>query len=281
MINVAQTHNSSYLGSNLITDGTLDQLRTLADAHEWSLAYNESESAADNVRAVSAMVLAEEIVEFLNNTIAGVGKQKIGIQFGAYATFASFFGLAQLHDVDPDFRGVAQYASSMVFELFTNSSEIVSADEYPSADAMYVRFLFSNGTATNESEPVGYPLFGSSEEVITWNDFVNESGKFSIRSTEKWCDLCRNTDGTCAAYASENGANNGADCPASASCENNCGNGLTPAVNGVIGAMVTLAAILGIGGLILSIGGFTIVRKKSLAATAVASVSAGEIKSAE
>lgn len=254
-------------------------MRTLADTHEWSLAYNESESAADNVRAVSAMVLAGEIVDFLNETITGAGKQKIGIQFGAYATFASFFGLAQLQNVDPDFRGVADYASSMAFELFTNSSVTVSADDYPSADEIYVRFLFSNGTATNESEPIAYPLFGSGQEVIGWNDFTAGMDEFAIRSDEKWCNVCGNTEGSCAAYSSDS-SSNGDDSSASASSKSDSGNGLSPAVNGVIGAMVTLAVVLGLEALILLVGGFRIVSKKRLASAAAVPVSAGEVKSA-
>lgn len=278
LINVAQIHNSTYEGSDLINNATFDQLRTLADTHEWGLAYNESESAAENVRAVSAMVLAGEIVDFLNETITSAGKQKIGVQFGAYATFASFFGLAQLQTVNPDFRGVADYASSMAFELFTNSSVAVTADNYPSADEIYVRFLFSNGTATNESQPIAYPLFGSGQEVIGWNDFTAGMDEFAIRSDENWCNVCGNTDGSCAAYSSD--SSNNEDSSASASSKSDSGNGLSPAVNGVIGAMVTLAVVLGLEALVLLVGGFRIVSKKTLASAAAAPVSAGEMKSA-
>lgn len=136
------------------------------------------------------MVLAGEIVEFLNKTITSEGKQKIGVQFGAYATFASFFGLAGLQNVNDDFRGVVDYASSMTFELFTNSSVTVSADNYPSEDEIYVRFLFSNGTATNESEPTPYPLFGSGQTAISWKDFTTGMDNFAIRDNEHWCTIC-------------------------------------------------------------------------------------------
>lgn len=263
----------------MITDDVFDRLSYLANVHEWGLAYNESESKTDNVRAISAMVLAGEIVEFLNETITSEGKQKMGVQFGAYATFASFFGLADLEKVSPDFRGVADYASSMAFELFTNSSDSVSSENYPSTDDIYVRFLFSNGTATNESEPVAYPLFGSDRDVITWNDFTTGMDKIAIRNNERWCDICGNTEGSCAAYASD-ASSNGGSASASSSSERS-GNGLSPAVNGVIGAMVTLAVVLGLEALILLVGGFRIVSKKRLAsANAVSPVSGGELKSA-
>jgi hypothetical protein len=274
---VAQIHNSSYPSSELITDDVFARLHSLADTHEWGLAYNESESAADNARAVSAMVLAGEIVEFLNQTITGAGKQKVGIQFGAYATFSSFFGLADLSTAHPDLRDIVDYASSMTFELFTNASTTVSSADYPSADELYVRFLFSNGTASEEAEPTAYALFGNDQDVISWNDFTAGMNKFAISSTERWCDVCSNTDGACAAYATDDSSNGDAS---TASSKKESSNGLSPVVNGVIGAMVTLAVVLGLEALALLVGGYRIVSKKALAASSVSHVSAGEMKSA-
>lgn len=278
MINVAQIHNASYPGSDLINDDVFARLHSLADTHEWGLAYNETESAEDNTRAVSAMVLAGEIVEFLNQTITGDGKQKVGIQFGAYATFASFFGLADLQTAHPDLRNVVDYASSMTFELFTNATTTVSSADYPSADEIYVRFLFSNGTASDDAEPTAYALFGGDQDVISWNDFTAGMDKFAISSTERWCNVCDNTDGVCAAYGSD-GSSNGDVSASSSSKESQSGNGLSPVVNGVIGAMVTLAVILGLEALVLLVGGYRIVSKKALASS-VSQVNAGEMKSA-
>jgi hypothetical protein len=277
LINVAQIHNSSYPASDLINDEVFSRLHALADTHEWGLAYNESESASDNARAVSAMVLAGEIVEFLNQTITGEGKQKVGIQFGAYATFSSFFGLADLTTANPELRAVVDYASSMTFELFTNASITVSSTDYPSADKLYVRFLFSNGTASEDAEPTAYPLFGSQQNIISWNDFTAGMDKFAIGSTERWCDVCSNTDGVCAAYATNDSSNGNASTASSSKKES--GNGLSPVVNGVIGAMITLAIVLGLEALVLLVGGYRIVSKKALASS-VTHVSVGEMKSA-
>lgn len=257
LIHVAEIHNQTIPSSNLLTDDVLFQLRTLADAHEWGLAYNASSDA----RAIAGKTLAGQIVEFLNTTLTSRGKTKIGVQFGAYGTFASFFGLADLPSVNSDFRGVADYASVMTFELFTNSSVAVSSAEYPSTDDAYVRFLFHNGTTTEQSEPVAYPLFGSGQEVLSWDDFASGMGKFVVRDTEEWCTACGNSTSTCAAYGSS-----GDDGDSSASAEGHeAGNGLSPVVNGVIGAMVTLAVVLGLEALILVFGGFRVVSKKSLA----------------
>lgn len=211
------------------------------------------------MRAITGKTLAGQILEFLNGTITGKGKQKIGVQFGAYATFASFFGLADLPSVNPDFKGVSDYASAMTFELFTNSSATISSTSYPAEDELYVRFLFHNGTTNSTSEPVQYPLFGSGMETLSWNDFSEGMNKFAIGSTEKWCTECGNFTGTCAAYAPAGSASSTSDDSSSGS-----GNGLSPAVNGVIGAMVTLAVILGLEALILVLGGLRVVSKKRL-----------------
>lgn len=242
----------------MLTDEVLFQLRTLADNHEWNLAYNSSSP----IRAISGSQLAAEITQFLNSSIEDTGKHtgsKLGIQFGAYATFMSFFGLAGLQEVNTNFTGVTDYASSMVFELFTNSS-----NASPGEDDMFVRFLYHNGTASNTSEPQTYPLFGSGQNELRWNDFMDSMNKFSIGDTEQWCTSCGNTTGTCAAYApGGSGASSTSD---SSVAEKGCSNGVSPAVNGVIGAMVTLAVVLGVEALIMLVGGFRVVSKKRLAA---------------
>lgn len=259
LINVAEIHNATINSSELLTPETLSQLRTLANAHEWGLAYNTS--SPTDMRSIAGKTLAAQILQFLNGTLTSQGKSKIGIQFGAYASFLSFFGLADLPAQNVDFTGVVDYASAMTFELFTNSSVAVSSTSYPAEEDVYVRFLFHNGTTNSSSEPVAYPLFGTDSETIAWKDFVTNMNGFAIGSTEEWCTACGNSTGTCAAYA--NGSSASASSNGSGGNEGGKGgNGLSPAVNGVIGAMVTLAVILGLEALVLALGGLKVVSKK-------------------
>ncbi|KAI4718165.1 phosphoglycerate mutase-like protein [Aureobasidium sp. EXF-10727] len=260
LINVAEIHNSSFDKTGRITQDVFHQIQTLADTHEWGVAYNESESIADNVRGISAMVLAGQILDFLNGTLSTNGKQKIAIQFGAYATFSSFFGFADLPQVNPDFRGIATYASSMVFELFTNSSD--TASDRSTSDA-YVRFLFSNGTASTNKAPSAYPLFGSQQEALSWQDFAASMQKFAVSSTDQWCNVCGNSEGVCAASKTNSSSGSSTTAP-SVYANAQAGNGLSPAVNGVIGAMVTLAVVLGLETIIVLLGGWRIVPKRRL-----------------
>ena len=271
-INVAEIHNSSISGSGLLDDSTLHQVFTLANTHEWNLAYNSS----DPIRAVAGSQLSAQVVQFLQETIDDAGSatgSKFAVQFGSYGSFSSFFGLAQLPEVSVDFTGVTDYASSMVFEMFTNASTTVTTSNFPSADDIYVRFLYRNGTATDATPPIQYPLFGTGQMDLKWNGFMDKMNDFSIGDTGAWCHACGNTTGICEAYASGSSSSGSSS---SASCRGS-GNGLSPVVNGVIGAMVTLAVGLGIEVLILLVFGLTVVSKQKLRSGAGASN--GEAKS--
>jgi hypothetical protein len=232
-------------------------LQTLADNHEFNLAYNSS----DPIRAIAGSTLAAQIVQQLNSTIAGKSKQQIGIQFGAYASFLSFFGLAQLPAVSENFTGIVDYASSMTFELVTNAT--VSNTSYPTNDQISVRFLFSNGTAA-ENPLTTYPLFNQSELVLPWNTFADQMNKFAIGDQADWCSACGNTTGICASTSTSTSSSASATTTSSSSGSG----GISKAVAGVIGAMVTLAVILGVEGLIILLGGLRLVSKKRLAAGA-------------
>jgi len=270
VINVAEIHNATINSSNLLTDATLLQVRTLADAHEFGLAYN----ASDDMRAIAGMQLAGEIVDYLNNSVATFAKKnnKLGIQFGAYATFFSFFGLARLTDASPTFFGVPDYASSMVFELFTDADVGSSA---PTPDQLRVRFLYHNGTSDNQTAPRQYPLFGGSQDSVSWSDFTGNMSNFSVSSSEQWCTKCGNFTGACAAFSPDGGSSSG---NGSSSSSSGGGSHISTAVGGVIGAMVTLAVILGAEALIMLLGGFRLVSKKRLAGTGANSHTVGEAK---
>lgn len=263
LLNVASIHNSSddFPSSELLTPDTFFQLRTLADQHELNLAYNKSEP----IRAMTGAVIASQVVQALNGTITGKGKNKLNVQFGAYAGMFSFFGLAGLLPVNPDFYGVPDYASTLTWELVTNAT--VSSTSFPSADEISVRFLFHNGTTSNISEPTVYPLFGQSETVLAWNDFVTGMNKFAVGGQQQWCNLCGNSTGVCAPSALSGSGSSGPPSSPSGttSSSHSSGGGISKAVAGVIGAVVTLAVILGAEILIMLAGGLRLVSKKRLA----------------
>ncbi|KAI0172293.1 phosphoglycerate mutase-like protein [Hypoxylon sp. FL1284] len=261
-VNVGRIHNSSIPSSDLLTDETVFQLRTLADNHEWNLAYNES----DAIRAVEGATLAAQILQQLNGTLTGNGKTPLNVQFGAYGTFMSFFGLAQLHKLSADFTGVVDYASSMVFELVTNAT--AGSSGYPAAADVSVRFLMANGTAA-QNPLTAYPLFGQHDVLLPWNTFASEMGKFAIGDTAAWCSACGNTTGICApSSSSSSSSGDGAAAASSKSSDN----GISLPVAGVIGALVTLVVILAVEGLVYALAGLRLVRKSTLASMGGAGV---------
>lgn len=224
------------------------QARQLADLHEWNLAYNSS----DPIRAIVGSTLAAQIVEGLNTTITGAGTSKFQIQFGPYANFQSFFGLAQLPAASPDFYGVPDYTSSMTFELFTDGE----ANPFPATGDIKVRFLFHNGTTSNSSEPTPFPLFGQKELALPWQTFADSMNKFAISDQGQWCTACGNTTGVCASAA-----------PPATTTMATTGSGskgVSKAVAGVIGAIVTLAVVLGLAVLVMVVGGMRLVSKKRM-----------------
>ena len=183
------------------------------------------------------------------------------IQFGAYGSFQSFFGLANLTSANPDFYGAPDYTSTMAFELYTEAAP----SPFPAESDLRVRFLFHNGTTSNDSQPVVYPLFGGSAKDLSWQDFASGIQKFAVGDQRDWCQACGNTTGVCA-DASGTSSGSGSAGSAGSASSNGSGSGMSLAVAGVIGAMVTLAVILGLEGLILLIGGFRLVSKKRLGA---------------
>lgn len=219
------------------------------------------------MRAIAGMQLAGEVLQYMNSTISSAGAKKLGIQFGAYATALSLFGLMDMPAASADFTGVIDYASSMVFELFTTAD--VSGG-FPAASDLSVRFLFHNGTATNASQPTVYPMFGGSADTVSWTDFSSNLTKFAVTTTQQWCTKCGNSTGTCAGYDTDAGSGS------AGTQQKSSHGGISPAVGGVIGAMVTLAVVLGSLAAFMLLGGFRLVSKKHLAGAGAGSAVGGE-----
>lgn len=267
-INVGMIHNATDTTPKLnnminnMTDPDFHQLLTLANVQQYNLAFNQSEP----VRATAGAVIAGQVLDALTKTITSKGSSKLNLQFGSYADMLSYFGLANMPNTNTDFTGVPDYASSMAWELVTNTT-----DGFPSESDISVRFLFHNGTITSTSKPSSWPLFGQSSVLVPWSEFVDRTKRFSINSEEDWCNACGNTDGECAQFVK---STSDASTPSSSSSHSG---GMSLAVAGVIGAMVTLGVILGLEALFLLAGGFRI-HKKRPAGSEVASAVVTENK---
>ena len=87
--------------------------------------------------------------------------------------------------------------------------------------------------------------------------------KFAIGTQAAWCAACGNTTGVCASSATGSGGSSGGQFPAPAGGSSS-GGGISTAVGGVIGAMVTLGVILGVEALVMLVAGLRLVRKNRL-----------------
>ncbi|KAB8302699.1 hypothetical protein EYC80_006061 [Monilinia laxa] len=254
-VHVSTIHNSTIQSDDLLTNETLSQLLELANIHEFNLAYN----ATDSIRAIAGSTLAAQILQQLNTTITTHSSTPLTLQFGAYASFLSFFGLAGLSTLSPTFTTIVKYASSMTFELITNYT-LTPTSLYPPPTAISVRFSFSNGSAA-ESPLVPYPLFGQAELEIPWTTFVSEMSRFAVGGEEEWCRVCggEGPGGVCAAFTSE-GPGSGSE--GSGNEGTGKTDGISKAVAGAIGAMVMLGVVVGCEALVLVGAGLRVVRKR-------------------
>lgn len=247
-LNVGFVHNTTIRRG--LTDDQLFQLRTLADAHEWALAFN----ATQPERSLPAQTFVGKVTTQLNQTLTVPSGPKFSLLVGSYITFQSFFGLASLQHLGSDWTGLPAYASTIVFEALTNAT--VQPGTLPSLDDVSIRFLFRNGSAADAPlTPV--PLFGNSDDSMSWSAFQSKFGQSQIITASQWCTACH-TNSTAQPF-----------CPmAQAVTTVPFTTQMNPAVAGVVGAMVTLgvAALCIIVAVLL---GVRLTRRRRPAQTAV------------
>ncbi|KAK7711019.1 hypothetical protein SLS64_001398 [Diaporthe eres] len=273
-VHVSQIHNTSIPSDDLLTNDTVVQLQTLANVHELGLAFNASEP----VRAIAGAVLAAQILDALNDTVESSLKktsaERFNVQFGAYASFMSFFGLSNLTTTSEDFKGIVDYASSMAFELVTNAT--VNGTDAPTTvnpDDVSVRFLFANGSASDSAPAQEYPLFGQSETTIPWSDFVTNMQKFAIGDTPSWCTACGNSTGVCASASSSGSGSDSGSGASSSSSKSRLSAGAAAAVG--VCSLLGLVLLLILGA---ALAGFRVVKKgkRAVSEPAPSTVEAGK-----
>ncbi|WXC45750.1 hypothetical protein QX201_005447 [Fusarium graminearum] len=120
----------------------------------------------------------------------------------------------------------------MAFEIFTENN----VTSFPSStDDLQVRFLFRNGSDDGTSLSQ-FPLFGQAREGMSWTIFVKEMQKRSITTVSSWCTMCGSTEEFCVAALR-------GDSASPTSPDSSSGSGISNAVAGIIGALVTLGVI--------------------------------------
>lgn len=204
-------------------------------------AFNSIPNSLQWIRAIAGEMLARKVLgQLAVNIASGGANAKLSLLFGEFQPILSFFSLAySSRSNSSNFQGIPEFASSMVFELFSYDN---STDEYPSTSDLWVRFYFRNGT-TNSSELINYPLFGHgpSQTAMSWADFESGMESIMLEDVSDWCTACGASAVFCPALNSS-----------IAVMEQSRSSDMSPAAAGAIGAGVTLGvALLAMAGLML------------------------------
>jgi hypothetical protein len=255
----ASIHNTTAAQHLSMED--LTRAKILAD--DWVFALNADVDTSgsipgDHIRAIAGRTLATRILQAFYTTINTQGaSDKMTLLFGSFEPMVAFAALAGL--VSPQnaaFYNVPEPGASFIFELYSLQAEGI--DTYPDTSDIYVRFFYQNGT-DSYSSLVAYPLFGlsPSQTLISLADFISGLEGFLMFNIEDWCTTCNSFSVFCPAFTDTDGSLN----PSTALSPSH--HGLSPAVAGVIGAIVTLAvaALLFAGAMLL--GGVRLHRVQS------------------
>lgn len=249
----AYTHNSTLFHSTAFTSDDLSQLYNFASQQQWE--YNTPVNG-NTVNAISGRTLTSKVIQQFMHTIDSDGvADKLTMMFGSFEPFLAFFALSDLA-TGPSasrFNTLPLHGSTMTFELFSYPTAVPEGNlttEFPAVSDLYVRFMFRNGTASDE-ELVSYPLFGHgpSEVDMRWDEFVIGMGAFSLDDVGDWCNECQTITLFCEAIKSNT---NSSSCITKHSSSSNHFN---PVIGGVIGAAVTIALLI-LGAAALMLFGF-------------------------
>lgn len=124
--------------------GALQQLRYYSDQFQWAT-YGTADST--HVSRIAGQTFAYAVLERLGLNIQSKGTSaKLSVLFSEFPAFVSFASLLNLQKMSTNFRGLPEFGSSLVMELFANKSS-----QYPDPGDLQVRLLFRNGTNASSS----------------------------------------------------------------------------------------------------------------------------------
>ncbi|KAJ5086526.1 hypothetical protein NUU61_007833 [Penicillium alfredii] len=228
-------HNSSLLKH--VNHDEISRVRWLADRYTYDTNSQDSSFSQSSyigaVNAIAGQTLASSILHALDTNVNGNGAQsKMTLLFGSdepAVALASLVGLADQQQ--SNFYSRPARGGSLIFELYSfGDSEQDSA--YPSPDDLYVRFFLHNGT-NSSIEFLSYSLFkhGPSQAYIPYTEFRTEMETFATTSIQEWCLRCNSQSVFCEGAVDRNQS------PSEGKKQ------VSPAVAGVIGAVVTLVVV--------------------------------------
>ncbi|KAJ4353396.1 uncharacterized protein N0V89_005125 [Didymosphaeria variabile] len=239
--------------------GVLDKVRYLANQDAWYRYGNVSSDtdATSANRAMGGKTLAGLILERFEKIVANEGNstngmsQPLSLLFGEYDTMISLLSVidADYYQSENSIRQeIPEFASAIIFELFTTGNN--TADD---PNNLWVHMSYHNGTqGYDDTAPQVYSMFrnGPSRGDITWRDFSDSINQVAVKTSSDWCATCSSQSVFCPTV----------ETTTSLTTSNNSPSKLSPAVAGVIGAVVTLAVAALLFGLAMLLGGIRLHR---------------------
>lgn len=253
------THNSTIyrtLSNNSAYAGVIDRVRTLADEQAWNLYGNTSTSSTDaDNQAIAGKTLAAIVLGAFQRIVSdrlSPGdptdmSYPMTLIFGEYEPFISLMSLMMLDYRDPYFRSIPPFGSAMIFELFSTGN----SSAFPrNQEDLWVRFNYHNGTSYNNNHLTAFPMFGNgpSRTDVPWLEFQDLFRRIMMPSLQQWCETCASSSLFCWGVDENNIT---LTMPAAQMKRSK----VSPAVGGVIGAIVTLAIAGLLFGLAMFFGG--------------------------
>ncbi|EUC50125.1 hypothetical protein COCMIDRAFT_1091 [Bipolaris oryzae ATCC 44560] len=263
------SHNSSVYKALSANDsdytGAYDRLGSLADEVAWHLYGNASNLSTDaNYQAIGGKTLASSILNSFQLQIADRASPsnstspspRLTFYFGEEDAMIGLISLLNLDSRSPNFKSIPSYASSLIFELFSTTT-----DQNPSPDTLFVRFSFHNATADAE-QLVTYPLFNNSASntAMSWPDFSRQFSAMAVSGIADWCRTCNSGSLFCWGAEAKKSLD---DIPSSSpSSIRELKSRLSPVVGGIIGAVVTLVVAAIVFAIIMVVGGVRVHRPR-------------------
>lgn len=257
-----------------ITDQQLEELRYYASVYSYNWYANDSTAlsttwqtdpnVANNMKSIGGRTYAQKALNSLNEAMASGGNQnKFSVVVSSYDIMMSFFAISNLTAKSSNFSTLPNLGASMVFELYTTDVS-VDSDGSVDSNSLYVVFGFRNST---DDVITYWPLFDEDETYeLTWTDFQNKMGAAGVYQPSDWCSLCQIDSNFCDVVE---GYNNPSSPSSTASADNSSSKSkqMSPAVAGVIGAIIMLAITgiaAGIAFLVFGVGIYRDRRRSSV-----------------
>ncbi|KAG8907955.1 hypothetical protein FRB99_001463 [Tulasnella sp. 403] len=227
-LSINDVHNGTYNQS--LPPQFLAQARALANWQQYRLF---SSPDPTNILNIGGRTLLAEILTAVNQIENRSDPLRLAFYSMSYEPLLSLFAMLGVTQVHPELAGIVNYAGAVALEI---------RQPYDGTE-LFVRFNFKNGSSDPDFKP--YPMLGrqDGDYDISLDVFQNSVSMYAVPDTLSWCIMCNNS------------IDRGCDVTTQAALAGTLLTDLlkqqhhdriTPAIGGVIGALVTLtvAALL-------------------------------------